>query len=760
MELGVPQAKLIKGFFLRSMFQYGFILCTSYIISLVLVGSVWEKHNAAIHSLMELGCIIVAFTCFLIVWVRYNENSIRNQIAAYGFLITAVFDIFHTYYYPVFAFYPEGYYDLATRFWILGRLTEAFVLLFVTFEFKKERLEQKKSLLFSIVFTGGLSYLVICHPSLFPVLYTQQGCTPIKILLECVISIISLTALWNLRNKLFTKNTFDFRYIFMSIILFATSEMFFTVNTTLYNPEFICGHLLKLISYYFIFKGVIEIEINAPYIKLEQANKRLADILNAVPIGISTFNDALTIDFTNRKFEEMADCKKEDLIGLSGSKLKVLFKKDSNSDSKPSMQNASSEKESSAGKIGTYVNLKGETLKVFTKTHKLENGVAVIIEDVKKMQEIDNLHLQTKTILSSISSPAAIADASGTITLCNEAFEELVEINRDLLIGVKIETLYKRLNFCKKSSNNESASKTSFDGIFYGSITTPAGTQKEVTVNISSILNIDNEVIGLTALLKDITAEKSNQQKLINQEKLALLGQMGASIVHETRNFLTTIMGCSLLIHQSSSDTKVQNYAKKIYKDILEVNRIISDFLTLSKPREVLMDEVAINDLLTSMQSTLETSSLLKGVNVNLSLQDIERYVNCDEAMIKQVILNMCKNAVEAMADTPDPLLTISTALIEETEEILIKIADNGKGISKENLSKIGHAFFTTKSNGTGLGLNVCYQIIKEHHGKIEVTSELGKGTTFTIVLPCINDEAEDLFEGETYTEDYMEKVV
>jgi len=85
--------------------------------------------------------------------------------------------------------------------------------------------------------------------------------------------------------------------------------------------------------------------------------------------------------------------------------------------------------------------------------------------------------------------------------------------------------------------------------------------------------------------------------------------------------------------------------------------------------------------------------------------------------------------------------LKISTGYNKQTNEMFIKISDNGKGIAKEDLEKIGTPFFTTKQKGTGLGLNICYGIIKEHNGRIEVESELGKGTTFTIILPCIPDE-------------------
>jgi signal transduction histidine kinase len=225
-----------------------------------------------------------------------------------------------------------------------------------------------------------------------------------------------------------------------------------------------------------------------------------------------------------------------------------------------------------------------------------------------------------------------------------------------------------------------------------------------------------------------------------------LLGQMGATIVHETRNFLTTIKGNSQLIELYANNENIKKYARKINADTNEVNRIISDFLSLSKPRETELEEVAFNDLVSSMKNIIETSSIMKKIDVLLNLNYDERYILCDEIQIRQVILNICKNAIEAMEDVSvNQVLRISTGLDECRKEVFIEISDSGKGMDKETIKKIGTPFFTTKRTGTGLGLNVCYEIIKEHKGRIEIKSELNKGTTFTIRIPYIDDELEDI---------------
>lgn len=236
------------------------------------------------------------------------------------------------------------------------------------------------------------------------------------------------------------------------------------------------------------------------------------------------------------------------------------------------------------------------------------------------------------------------------------------------------------------------------------------------------------------------------EEKLIiqQQDKLAVLGQLGAGIVHETRNYLTTIKGRCKLMEVLTQEEQVKECAKKINKDVNEVNVIISEFLFLSKPRQTRLEEISMRDIFESMKNLVETSSLIQGVNVNMEISKEERYLLCDEVQIKQVILNICKNAVDAMAEASNPELNIKTGFNEEKNEMFIKITDNGKGMSIEDLEKVGTLFYTTKQSGTGLGLNVCYEIIKEHNGKIEVESKLGEGTSFTIILPCINDEELD----------------
>lgn len=355
-------------------------------------------------------------------------------------------------------------------------------------------------------------------------------------------------------------------------------------------------------------------------------------------------------------------------------------------------------------------------------------------------QKIENLHVQTYTILNCMASAALICDNQYNILSVNKSFEELTGVLNEKLIGMNIVELDRMLNYHKNQSEL-TQTVSSIDEQYEISFTNIHGINKEIIVHKSNILNIYNESIGKIITATDITELKEKQQKLLHNEKLALLGQMGATIVHETRNFLTTIKGCSQLIESMAQQDNLIHYAKKINTSTDEVNRIISDFLSLSKPKTLIREEMAVCDLLDSMKNTIETSAFVKGINMEFINKADERYVLCDETQMKHIILNICKNAAEAMEDTESPKLIVESGIREDYNHIYIKISDNGKGMEKETLDKIGTLFFTTKQSGTGLGLSVCYDIIKQHGGWIDVDSEKGIGTTFTINIPGIEDE-------------------
>ncbi len=234
-------------------------------------------------------------------------------------------------------------------------------------------------------------------------------------------------------------------------------------------------------------------------------------------------------------------------------------------------------------------------------------------------------------------------------------------------------------------------------------------------------------------------------QKIIESERLALVGQLAANVAHELNNPLQGIVTFSHLIiedHQCGNPAHVESLEKIVgqanrCRDII---RGLLDFSRQRKPDKALSN---INSVLTSCISLVEHQALFHNIQIMKSFQADLPLAVIDASQIERVFINIIMNAAEAMEGNGK--LSLETRLDSEKENIEIKISDTGPGINKENLKKIFDPFFTTKEigHGTGLGLAISYGIVQGHQGKLSVDSKVGEGTAFLITLPLkTNGEA------------------
>ncbi len=226
--------------------------------------------------------------------------------------------------------------------------------------------------------------------------------------------------------------------------------------------------------------------------------------------------------------------------------------------------------------------------------------------------------------------------------------------------------------------------------------------------------------------------------QLMQSEKFSAIGQLLAGVAHELNNPLTAVMGFSelLLIREYSPD-KTRNYLEKINKSALLCKNIIQKLLGFSRKEESKQKYIQVNHII---ESTLELKQHdLKADNIQVvrQLADNMPSTMADFYELQQVFVNMINNAHQAMKmHARMGTLTIKSTFDEKT--MRISFLDTGPGIPKENLQKIFEPLFTTKKRGesTGLGLSICYEIIKKHKGDIFVASDQGKGACFVIELP------------------------
>jgi PAS domain S-box-containing protein len=231
----------------------------------------------------------------------------------------------------------------------------------------------------------------------------------------------------------------------------------------------------------------------------------------------------------------------------------------------------------------------------------------------------------------------------------------------------------------------------------------------------------------------DITKRKEQTEQLLQKsEKLALLGQMAAGIAHEIRNPLTSIKG---FIQLFKSETYQAEYYDIVLSELDRINNIVGEFLVLAKPTAAVFAEKDVKELIKDVVTLINTQSILNNVQIFVEFESDLPKISCEENQLKQVFLNLLKNAIEAMPSGGNIDVKVK---VKAEGEISIQIIDQGIGIPKDRIPTLGEPFYTTKEKGTGLGLMTCYKIIESHSGQLRIDSEVNEGTTIEVILPTI----------------------
>lgn len=247
---------------------------------------------------------------------------------------------------------------------------------------------------------------------------------------------------------------------------------------------------------------------------------------------------------------------------------------------------------------------------------------------------------------------------------------------------------------------------------------------------------------GLTSINREVSKAnkelRDTQEQLIQTEKLAALGRLSADIAHEINNPIGGIKNCLYLLSDSVSENK-KEYLEIAEKEVNRIATIVQRLLDLYRPKKEIMTLTNVNAPLDEILAVMKNQIANRNVKIISDFDPKLPDVMASSEHLKQVFLNIILNAVESMPEGGE--LAIKTySQMEHTgePEIKIEFADTGCGIPEEGIDKIFDPFFTTKKGGkgTGLGLSISYGVIQRHNGRIEVKSEVGKGTTFIISLP------------------------
>ncbi|AQS60540.1 hypothetical protein B0537_07650 [Desulforamulus ferrireducens] len=253
----------------------------------------------------------------------------------------------------------------------------------------------------------------------------------------------------------------------------------------------------------------------------------------------------------------------------------------------------------------------------------------------------------------------------------------------------------------------------------------------EVRVGLLSIDTIElNGQSHLLLNMNDITDKINLEKEMARLERLNLIGEMAAGISHEIRNPLTTVRGFLQLFKIRNECLHQQEYFDLMIDELDRANSIITEFLSLAKKKATNKRLTNLNNIIQNLAPLMQADAVSAGKSIRLELTPIPDLL-VDEKEIRQIILNLTRNGLEAMGQGGH--LTIKT--LRQEDEVLLSVQDQGSGISPEIIDKIGTPFFTTKDNGTGLGLAICYSIATRHGARIEIDSSPA-GTVFAVHFP------------------------
>jgi signal transduction histidine kinase len=269
---------------------------------------------------------------------------------------------------------------------------------------------------------------------------------------------------------------------------------------------------------------------------------------------------------------------------------------------------------------------------------------------------------------------------------------------------------------------------------------TPSHELRELGVTISPILDSADEITGAICLLSDLTELAALQKQIHMKENLAALGELSAGIAHEFKNALATISGYAQMIRsEAEPGTELREHGEKILQQTRALTHVVTEFLKFARPLQIPDEQVTLRPIIDRV--IVEVAEAVPSVPIT-AVGDFAE-VSGDDGLLYQALLNLARNAAEAVSENISGGRVIVRGEIDNSGQMQgqrISISDNGPGIPPEALTKIFMPFYTTKINGTGLGLAVVQKILVQHGGTIEARNRAGGGAEFIVWLPFVRE--------------------
>ena len=349
-------------------------------------------------------------------------------------------------------------------------------------------------------------------------------------------------------------------------------------------------------------------------------------------------------------------------------------------------------------------------------------AVAIIAEEIQIARKSWELISETTDMA------IKIVDKEDKLAYFNKAFAKLMNVKQKETLGnYDSDTEY------EKDLTRTLVLEESFVGKEY--LESITNSNERVLLGDTFVLRGEGKkIIGAMLTVQDITEQKLMEAKIRQAEKFKVLGQMAAGLAHEIRNPLTSIRGFLQLRCLRGEDQSEKGFIQIMLEEIDRVNKLLSEFLVLAKQVPPRKELHSLKTLLTKVVALISSEATLMNITVRINVPELLPLLAIDSEQIKQVIINVTQNAMEAMPKGG----TLDIHVLNQYGQVKIYLTDTGDGIDSRILNKIYDPFYTTKEAGTGLGLSLCQRIIENHAGKFELDSIVGEGTKVTITLPIV----------------------
>jgi len=355
------------------------------------------------------------------------------------------------------------------------------------------------------------------------------------------------------------------------------------------------------------------------------------------------------------------------------------------------------------------------------------------MEDQRK--HLSDLQAFRDLIFESVGSGLVGVDPAGRVTAFNRAAESITGVRADEAVDQPWEAIFGRgvdLEDVQRavSEGSEPAPRYEFR------LRRRDGQEVPVGISFWSLRSGAGDVAGLIGVCQDLSSIKQMEQRMRQADRLAAVGRLSANMAHEIRNPLASISGAvEALARDLPPDHTRSQLVEIVLRESARLNQIVGDFLEYARPAPMAPLEINMAEILDEVLLLIEHRTLPANLKVAREYGDALP-TRADPQRLRQAIWNLCLNAVQAMSEGGE-LRVGARSLRERGGRLQILITDTGQGIADSDLPHIFEPFFSTKPEGSGIGLALVYRVVEEHGGSIEVRSRVGEGTTFTLTLPA-----------------------